>query len=74
VSCVQVAVGVGRPIVQHELGVGRAVGGLPLVEVIGAALEVLLARLRLRTRSARVSGRVNAGTVGYLRECRLGQP
>jgi hypothetical protein len=63
VSCVQVAVGVGWPIVQHELVIGRAVGGLPLVEVIGASLEVLLAGLRLRTRSARVSGWVNAGTM-----------
>jgi hypothetical protein len=49
--------------VQHELGIGRAVGGLPLVEIIGASLEVLLAGLRLRTRSARVSGWVNADTM-----------
>jgi len=49
---VQVAVGVGRAIVQEELVVGGAVGGLPLVEVIGASLDVLVPGLRQRTRSA----------------------
>ena len=58
VARVQVAVGVGRAIVQHELVVGRAVGRLPLVEVIGASLDVLLARVRQRTRSATVSKRL----------------
>lgn len=52
VSRVQVAVGVGRAIVQEVLVVGGAVGGLPLVEVIGASLDVLVPVLRQRTRSA----------------------
>jgi len=42
VAGVQAAVGVGRPIVQDELVVGGAVGRLPLVEVIGASLDVLV--------------------------------
>lgn len=38
---VKAAVGVGRAIVEEEGIVNRAVGGLPLVEVIGAFLNVL---------------------------------
>jgi hypothetical protein len=49
---VQAAIGVGRAVVQQELVVGGAVGRLPLVEVIGASLDVLVAVLRQRTRSA----------------------
>jgi hypothetical protein len=51
VAGVQAAIGVGRSIVQDELVVGGAVGRLPLVEVIGASLDVLLPVLRQRTRS-----------------------
>ena len=48
----QATVGVGGAIVQDEGVTGRAVLGLPLVEVVGASLDVSLAVLRERARSA----------------------
>jgi hypothetical protein len=51
VSGMQTAIGIGGPIVKEELVVGRAIGGLPFIKVIGASLDVLLAVLRQRTRS-----------------------
>jgi hypothetical protein len=46
VARVQAAIGVGWSIVQKEFVVSRAVGRLPLVEVVGASLDVLLPALR----------------------------
>lgn len=58
---VKAAVGVGRAIVEEEGIVSRAVGGLPLVEVIGAFLDVffVLGGERARPVSSDVSIRTS---------------
>lgn len=46
---VQAAIGVGGSIVKDKFIVGRAISRLPLVEVIGASLDILLPVLWQRT-------------------------
>lgn len=42
VASVKLAIGVWGPVVKEELVVGRAIGRLPLVKIIGASQDVLL--------------------------------
>lgn len=59
---VEAAVGVGRAVVEEEGIISRAIGGLPLVEVIGAFLDVffVLGGQRARPFSSDVSMRTDA--------------
>ena len=50
VAHMQVAIGVWRPIMERKRLALRPVGRLPLVELIGASPEVLIAEARLRSR------------------------
>lgn len=47
---VQVAIGIRWPIMKRKRLVLRPVGRLPLVELVGASPEVLIAEARLRSR------------------------
>jgi hypothetical protein len=49
---VQAAISVRRSIVQDKFIVGRAISRLPLVEIIGTLLDVLVPVLWQRTRTA----------------------
>jgi hypothetical protein len=52
-TCMQAAICVWRAIVQKKRGVGGTITRLPLVEVIGASLDILFAKLNRRPRSVR---------------------
>jgi len=53
---VQVAVGVGRPVVEEESVIGGAVLALPVIKVVGASLDVLFPVLGKRSWSGRKDG------------------
>ena len=76
---VKAAISIGRAIVEEEGIFSRAIGSLPLVEVIGAFLDVffVLGGKRTRPVSSDVSMRTDGGLGDgclFLRKSGLGQP
>lgn len=53
VAGVKIAIGIGGAIMEDKCIVGRSIGSLPAVKVVGALLDILIPMLYLRTWTAR---------------------